>query len=156
MPVTEKQLEMLKDKQTLVIIPATGIEGRLAMDFLKANAPSVVKEQRVYEELHLLALQGGIRTTFVFRDPSTPVHEQFVRTDGALSSKQRPTKELMDEMLISHSVEPEFVREHPLRPAILNVSGYLERVGKALAPHIRLDFIDKGEVKPQVLRLEWT
>lgn len=156
MTVTDKQLEMLKDKNTLVIIPATGLEGQLAMQFLKANAPSVVKEMRVFEELHLLALQGGVRTAFVFRDPSTPCHEQFVRTDGALSTKQRPIKELMDEMIVSHSVEPQFIREHPLKPAILSISKYLEDVGRALAPHIRLDFIDKGEVKPQVLRLDWT
>lgn len=156
MAVTDKQLAMLNDKDTIVIIPPSGLESQLAMQWLKANAPKVVQEQRVMDELHLLALQGNIKTCFVFRNPSTPCKEQFVLANGALTDKVRPLKELMDEMLVSKPIEPHFRREHPLKPAILDIPGYLEAVGKELMPYIRLDYVDKAVERPQKLRLTWT
>jgi hypothetical protein len=156
MAITEKQLATLNDKQTIVIVPAEGVEGQLAQEFLKGMAPKVVSELRMFQELHLLALQGSVKVCFVYRNPSTPCYEQFVRPDGLMGSKLRAKKDLMDEMIVTQGIEPEFVREHPLKPAILNISGFLDSTAKLLAPYIRLDYVDKGEVRPQVLRLSWT
>jgi len=156
MAITDKQLSMLNDKSTVILIPAEGQESKLAMRFLKANVKKAIDEQRVFDELHLLALQGGIRVCFVFRDCAKPVMEPHVRNDGAMTAVMRPEKELMDEMQVSHSIEPKFVREHPLRPAILDVPGFLEEVGKNIVPMgMRLAFVDLGSQRPQVLRLSW-
>ena len=156
MAITEKQIATLNDKNTVVIVPSDGVEAQLAHQFLQANAPKVVEEQRMFQELHLLALQAAIKVVYVYRNPSTPVREQFVRPDGLMGDKQRPIKELMDEMIVTKPLEPTFTREHPLKPPILNISSFLEETGKVFSHGLRLDFVDKGMPRPQVLRMSWT
>lgn len=156
MAISNKQIEVLNDKQTVVIIPADGPEAKLAQQFLAMNAPKVVEEQRMFQELHLLALQAAIKVVYVYRNPSTPVQQQFVRPDGLMGAVDRPIKELMDEMIVSKPLEPTFTREHPLKPPILNISSFLEETGKAFTHGLRLDFVDKGMPRPQVLRMSWT
>lgn len=156
MAVSQKQLEVLNDKNTVVIVPAEGVEAQIAHQFLQHNAPKVVDEQRMFQELHLLALQANIKVVYVYRNPSTPVRQQFVRPDGLMGDAQRPIKELMDEMIVTKPLEPVFTREHPLKPPILNISSFLEESGKAFSHGLRLDFVDKGMARPQVLRMSWT
>ena len=157
MSITAKQLEALNDKATVVIIPDSGVEAQIAVRFLNANAPKVVQEQRVFDELHLLSLQGNIKVCVVHRSPATPAKKYFTRVDGQLVDELRPEKELMDEVLVTEPVAPKFTREGPMKPLVLDVPGFLEAIGIAMAPGgTRLDYIDKGEQRPQVLKLSWS
>lgn len=157
MAITDKQLAALNDKSTVVIIPSYGTESELALKFIKANAPKVIEEQRVFDELHLLSLQGQIKVCVVHRSNAKPSVEYAVRGDGTVVSELRPEKELMDEMLVTKPVEPKFTREGPMKPLVLDVSGFLEAIGIEMARgSTRLDYVDKGEQRPQILRLAWS
>lgn len=157
MAITEKQLAALNDKSTVVIIPAEGVESQIALKFLNANAPKVVSEQRVFDELHLLSLQGQIKVCVVHRSPARSAKQYKVRVDGTLVDELRPEKELMDEVIVTFPIEPKFTREGPMKPLVLDVPGFLEAIGIEMARHsTRLDYVDKGEQRPQILRLSWS
>lgn len=154
MAINEKQLAALNDKSVVIIIPAEGIESALTKKFLQANAPKAVEEQRVFDELHLLALQGQIKVAVVHRNPATPAMKYEVRGDGHMTHYLRPEKELMDEMIVTKPVEPRFTREGPMKPLVLNVSGFLEDIGiEMMRFGTRLDYVDKGSQRPQILKV---
>ena len=155
MALTDKQLAALNDKATVVIIPADGVEAQIARQFLEANAPKTISEDRVFDNLHLLSLQGAIKVCAVYRSNKTPSVRYFRREDGVRESELRPINELMDEMIVTAPVEPKYTREGPMKPLLLDVAGFLAAMGQQLTP-MRLDYIDKGEAKPQVMKLSWT
>lgn len=155
--INAKQLETLNHADTVVIIPATGPEHELAKMFLQNNAPKVIADERMFEELNLLALHGKIKVVVVHRSRAKPAMRYFKQADGMTASELRPEKELMDEMLLSDAVEPKFLRDGPMKPLLLSVPTFLKELGEALAPMgTRMDYIDKGEVKPQILRVSWS
>ena len=156
MPLSDKQIAALKDKNTYVLIPENGPESQLAQQFLEANAPSVIAEERVFYELHLLSLHANLNMLAVFRSPKRPCMDYTHGPDGVLRNKLRPVKELMDEMLITQPVTPKFHKEAPMKPLVMDLPKFLEDMANELVPKgIRLDYVDKGESRPQILKLTW-
>lgn len=154
MPITDKQIALLKHKDTIVIIPPEGEAQQIARTFLEYNAPSVIDEMRVFDELHLLSLQTAVNIVCVFRSTKKPTKE-YKRVDGDVTSVPRPEKELLDEVIITQPVAPTFTREHPMRPPILDKPAFFESMTRATMPYCRLDYVDKGAQVPQLLRLRW-
>lgn len=154
MAITDKHIAVLKHKDTIVIIPTDGDAQKYARMFLEANAPSVIDEMRMFDELHLLSLQQNVNIVCVFRSTKKPAME-YKRVDGDITRTPRPDKELMDEIIVTAPVSPTFVREHPMRPAILDKPAFFEAMAKQTMPHCRFDYTDKGAEVPQVLRLVW-
>lgn len=155
MAITNKQLEVLNDKDTVVIFPANGIESDLAKDFLTNNAPKVVNEDRMFDTLELTMLAAKMKVVFVYRSPKTPALRYINQVDGTKVHERRPEQELMNEMRVYGPFEPAFTRDGPAKPYKLSVAKFLEDVGAGLEG-MRLDFIDKGEARPQVMQLSYT
>jgi hypothetical protein len=155
MAITDKQLAWLNDKETIVIIPPTGIASDLARQFIESNAPKVISEDRIFDTLELGMLGAKMKVCCVFRSPKTPAMKYILQVDGTKAHELRPERELMDEMRVSAPIEPQFTREGPAKPYKLNVSRFLEEAGLAL-DGMRFDYIDKGEARPQVLQLCFT
>src|ERR1700755_3439901 len=153
MAITDKQLAALNDKDTIVIFPAFGVASDLARTFLVNNAPKVVSEDRMFDTLELTMLQAKMKVCCVYRMPKTPPMRYILQVAGTKTHELRPERELMDEMFISAPIEPQFTREGPAKPYKLNVALFLEDMGKALEG-ANLEYIDKGEARPQVLQLK--
>jgi hypothetical protein len=155
MAITGKQVEVLNDKDTIVIFPANGVESELARTFLVNNAPKVASEDRMFDTLELTMLAAKMKVAFVYRAPKTPAMKYILQVDGTKTHELRPERELMDEMRVFGPFEPAFTRDGPAKPYKLSVARFLEDVGAALEG-MRLDFIDKGEPRPQVMQLSYT
>lgn len=155
MPAPDKaELEVLNDKNTIVIVPEEGAEHRIARKFLQMNAPKVITEQRMFSELVLGTLQTDITILVVTRDPSIATNTTFADVDGKLHHKSRGDEALLEEVRVSAPVKVSkyWVRDNPMRPGRPDVAGMLEALGKTTTPW-RFDFVDKGEDKPQILKL---
>jgi hypothetical protein len=155
MALTDKQLAILNDKETIVIIPPNGIASDLARTFITNSAPKVVSEDRLFDTLELSMLGAKMKVCCVYRSPKTPAMKYILQVDGTKAHELRPEAELMDEMRVSTPIEPQFTREGPAKPYKLNVSRFLEDIGQTL-DGMRFDYIDKGEARPQVLQLCFT
>lgn len=155
MAITDKQLAWLNDKETIVIIPPNGVAADLARAFIEANAPKVISEERMFDTLELGMLGAKLKVCCVFRSPKTPAMKYVLNVDGTKTHELRPERELMDEMIVSPPVEPQFTREGPAKPYKLNVTRFLEECGQTIKG-MRFDYVDKGEAKPQVLQLCFT
>lgn len=152
MAISDKQLAVLNDKETIVIFPPNGVAGDIARAFLENNVPKVVSEDRMFDTLELTMLASKMKVAFVFRSPKTPAMKYLLQVDGTKTHELRPERELMDEIRVFGPIEPQFTREGPAKPYKLNIALFLEEVGKAL-DGMRLGYIDMGEARPQVLQL---
>lgn len=155
MPITDKQLAWLNDKETIVIIPPNGIASDLARTFITNTAPKVVSEDRLFDTLELTMLASKMKVCCVYRSPKTPAMKYILQVDGTKAHELRPEADLMAEMRVTTPIEPQFTREGPAKPYKLSVSRFLEDMGQTL-DGMRFDYIDKGEAKPQVLQLCFT
>lgn len=155
MPVPDKaELEVLNDKNTIVIVPEAGQEHIIVRKYLQANAPKVISEQRMFSELILSTLQTDITIVVVTRNPTMAPNTTFVDVDGKQHHRPRYDEELLEEVRVSAPVKCSkyWVRDNPMRPGRPDVAGMLEALGKTISPW-RLDYVDKGEERPQILKL---
>ena len=158
MAISQKQLESLKDKNNAILIPSLPFEREIAINFLQANAPEVIEQERYFEELYLSSLHAQMKLVCVFRSNRRPAKRWYRGPDGQLIDESRPEKELMDEMRVTQPMTPTFTKEAPTKPPKLNAAKFLEEMGVELMQRygLRLDFVDKGQQQPQVLQLSWT
>jgi hypothetical protein len=153
MAITDKQLAALKSKDSIIIIPNAPEAADHAKMFLDVNAPSVVEEMRVFEELWISTLQQNINIICVFRSIKKPSKE-YKRVDGDITYTPRPDRELMDEVIVTAPIRATFVREHPMKPPVLDRPAFFELMGKETVQYgFHFEYIDKGMQNPQILRL---
>lgn len=155
MTIDKAEKELLDDKNTVVIIPEIGKEYQYTMKFLQKNTPRVVSDQRVFTELDLGSLQTDITVVVVAREFSNPLQISEMGADNMPHYFDRPFAELEEEQRISKPVKVSkyWVRDNPMRPGKPDTAGILEALAKECLPW-RLDFVDKGEDKPQILKLQ--
>jgi len=146
--------DALNDKNTIVIIPEVGDEYKIVNKWLKSNASRVITEQRVFTELHLGTLQTDVNIMCVTRNFEMPTRTEVVDNDGRLHYPSRPDAELAAEVCVSEPIRCSkfWIRDNPMRPGRPDTAGILEALNQAVSPW-RLDFVDKGENKPQILKL---
>jgi hypothetical protein len=154
MPLDKTAQDLLNDKNTVVIIPPFGAEGVIATKWLRKNASKVISEQRVFTELYLSSLQTDITIVTVARDYSNPIQLPQIDAAGYTHYPNRPEVELDDEVAMSQPVKVSkfWVRDNPMRPGKPDTAGILEALGKVTSPW-RLEFIDRGAEKPEILQL---
>ena len=152
--MTENNEALFNDKNTMVIIPEMEEEYRIAYKWLRKHAPKVISEQRVFTELTLSSLQTDITITCLARDYSLPIKHAHINNDDSVSYVNRPEQDLDDEVKFSAPIKVSkfWVRDNPMRPGKPDTAGILEALGKVTSPW-RLEFIDKGEAKPDILKL---
>lgn len=154
MALDKVKLDTLLDKNTVVIIPEFGEENKIALKYLRKHASKVVSEQRVYTELVMSTLQTDISVVTVARNYANPIKLSEIDKAGMLNYPRRPDSELEDEVEVSAPIKVSkyWVRDNPMRPGRPDTAGILEAIGKESIPW-RLDFVDKGAEKPEVLVL---
>lgn len=154
MAIDKADLDVLNDKSTIVVIPEVGEEYTIVRQYLQQFAPKVISEQRVFTELSLGSLQTDVSVVLVFRIFDNPIRTFATDKDGHAYYPKRPNNELFDEVVITAPVKVSkfWLRDNPMRPGKPDSAGILEALGKVSIPW-RLDFIDKGETKPELLKL---
>jgi hypothetical protein len=146
--------DLLNDKNTIVIIPEYGAEYQIAYKFMKRNAPKAVSEARVFTELALGALQTDVSVVVVARNFENPIQEHKIDVGGKSHYPNRPEADLEAEVQVSDPVKVSkyWVRDSPMRPGRPDNAGILEALGKVIDPW-HFEFVDKGEAKPELLKL---
>lgn len=154
MALDKAEQDLLNDKNTMVIIPEFGMEYTVAMKWLRANAPKVVSEQRVFTQLTLSSLQTDVCVVSLARDYTMPIQTPQVDVAGHTHYPNRPDVDLLSEVELSNPIKVSkyWVRDNPLRPGRPDTAGILEALGKECSPW-RLDFADKGSDKPELLTM---
>ena len=154
MTVTKAQLETLQDTGTIVLVLDAGIDSQVAQRWLKLNAPKAVQDLRVLTTLDLSQLQASETICAVFRWPETPAVNQGPDPAGVIRSTPRPDPDLFAEMFVTRPVK---VGDYWDRPNAgvrgkVDIARFLEAIAPTLLPY-RLDYIDKGEQYPRIMKL---
>lgn len=146
--------DVLADKNTVVVIPEIGKEYDYALKWLRRNASKVISEQRVLTELLISSLQTDITIMTLARDFSNPIEEGQLDVTNKITYHDRAEADLLEEMRLSTPIKVSkyWVRDNPMRPGKPDVPGILEALGKECTPW-RYIFVDKGETKPDILKL---
>jgi len=154
MTIEKRQIEQLADPNTIVLVLDGGIDAQIAERWLRKNAPKAEQDQRVYDVLELPHLQASMQVCAVFRSPETPALAYSETAQGALVSRPRPDAETFAEMVVTEPVKvgDYWVRDNPRQPGKPDVSAFMQALNTAVRPY-RLDYIDKGEQRPSVLKL---
>lgn len=156
MALDKQDQDLLNDKNTVVVIPDFGPEYTIAIKWLRANAQKVISEQRVFTQLVLSALQTDITIVTLAREFSntSPIQMPQQGLEGKVHYYPRSDAELQSEVQMSEPIKVSkyWIRDNPMRPGRPDTAAILEALGKECGPW-RLDFIDKGEDKPEVLAL---
>lgn len=154
MALDKADQDILNDKNTIVIIPYFGKENQIAINWLRRNASKVITEQRMFTELYMSSLQTDISIVLVMRNYEIPIQTTEVDNAGNTHYPDRPTAQLDEEveMTTPLKVSKHWVRDNPMRPGRPDVAGILEALGKESSPW-RLEFIDKGAERPEILTL---
>jgi hypothetical protein len=146
-------LALSAEKDGFAMIPSAEVEAEIALDWLRANAPKLVEEGRVYEEIDVASLQRGTLVAFVFRSPAKPVEETARGDGGERLSVRRPHADLLSEVVCTPLIKvAAYWRQEPLRPGKPDVAGLLEQAGKLVSPY-RLAYSDIASPSPSALRL---
>ena len=153
--ITKAQIDTLTEPTTIVIIADGGTDSEVVERWLRKAAPKVVEEQRYYSELHLALLQPGQAVCALFRSPETPALEYYTDASGRQLSKMRPDEQLFPELVITKPVKTAdfWQRANPRTPGHINTTEFLQALNESLIP-MRLDYTDKGEHKPSILKLK--
>jgi hypothetical protein len=154
MTITKQQLDALLDTNTIVLALDAGTESQVAFRWLQKHAPKALQDQRVLTELHLMQLQAAVSVCAVFRYPVNAAVNYEPDKAGVIRTYPRPDAELFEEM---HATKPVKVgdywdRPSPTSPGKPDVPRFLDALQQTLVPY-RLDFIDKGEAKPSIMKL---
>lgn len=155
MAIDKKLIDTLQDANTIVVMQDGGVDAAIAERWLKQNAPSVLADERVLIELHLTHLLPGQAVCAVFRRPDTPAMNYNVRADnGAVVTTPRPDADTFAEIVVTKPVKvgDYWDKPHARAPGKPNTSAFLEALSQTLLP-LRLVYADKGEQKPQILKL---
>ena len=136
------------------MIPEVGKEYTIALKWLQKHAPKVVSDQRVFTELFMSSLQTDVSIVTVAREFSNPIQTPELDRTNAIYHIDRPEPELFEEVRYSQPVKVKdfWVRDNPMRPGKPDTAGILEALGKGCIPW-RYIFVDKGETKPDILKL---
>jgi len=152
--ITKAQIELLNDISTIIVVPDGGIEADIVNRWLRQHAKKAEEEQRVFDALYLHHLQAGQTVVGVYRDPSTPALAYSEGPQGSIVSKPRPDSETFGELVVTAPVKvaDHWVRDNPRAPGRPDLTAFKQALDTALLPK-RLDYTDKGEARPQVLRM---
>jgi len=158
MSVEAKQLETLNDKNTIVIIPDVQLEHKVVMEWLKQNAPKTLKEGRVFTELDTNTLTRGTSIMAVFHDPDYNLVEYVTNNAGNTVHVPRKQAELKDEIIVTQPVKLDDSNwaldpDRPMRATRPNTNKFLNQLNATLMPK-RMEYCDKGEKKPSLMKLE--
>jgi len=155
MTITKAQIDAItNDQNTIVLVLDAGNESQIAFRWLQRAAPKVLEQQRVLTELHLMQLQAAVNVVAVFRMPVNAAVNYEPDKAGTIRTYPRPDAELMEEMHMTKpvSMKDYWDRPSPTSPGKPDVPRFLEALNIAIVPY-RMDFIDKGEAKPSIMKL---
>lgn len=156
-------LDVLNDPNTIVLVLDSSVESQIAMRWLRANAPKCVADQRVLTDgLDLRQLQAAFTLCAVYRNPERPAFEYEPDKQGVVRARPRPDQAnqntgdpgLFSEMVITKPVKVSDFWDRPSPTAFgtINTARFLEALQPTLSP-FRLDYIDKGEQRPSIMKL---
>lgn len=155
MTIDKKLLEQISsDANTIVLVLDAGNESQIAMRWLQKNAPKALMDQRVWTDIRLMQLMAPMSVCAVFRMPISPAVNYGPDLAGVIRTSPRPDSELFEEMKVTTPVK---VGDYWLRPSPTSlgqpdVPRFLEALQATLVPY-RLDYIDKGEQRPNIMKL---
>lgn len=155
MDYTKRLQEVNDNKAVIVIIPDGTEESKVAKRYLKANAPKVLTEERVFEVFDIGALAADTILMFVQRVSDEPAHTYTrVENIGMVRGPLRPDAELFAEMTVSRAtkVSDYWKRGSSNTYGRVDTSQIFAALAECAAP-LHLRYIDKGEAKPSLLKL---
>jgi len=160
MTIDKKLIDALNDQNTIVIIQDGGIDGAIAERWLRAHAPKVVSDERVYDTIKIPHLQASQTVIAVFRSPNTPAQDIVTADQGRMLHRARPEQPKGDdpgtfsEIVVTPPVKVGdfWQRTNPRQPGYIDVPAFMAALQPTLIP-LRLDWADKGMDKPTELKL---
>lgn len=154
MTLTKQQLDTLNEPTTIVIVMDGGIDSAIAQRWLAKHAPKVIEDARMYDELHVPHLQGNMTVCAVYRRPDTPALNYTIADQGRVLSAPRPDSETFAEVVVTQPIKVAdyWSRPNPRTPGTIDMPRFMEALQASLLP-MRMNYIDKGEQKPSILKL---
>lgn len=144
--------QLNNDANTVALVQETGLPGQVAMRWIKAHAPKALADGRVWTHLYLLHLQADLQVCAVFLDPEQPTMDFERQVDRVLRGYPKPDAELFEHIRITPPIKTVWERPNKYAPAVPNTSVFIDQLSATLAP-LRLDYIDRGEPKPSIMKL---